>query len=79
MSGRLPPRSLRQNWCAPSRSTESRLPPDGDLGPLSNIIALYGRFRYGGFVFSFFAWVLVLGLALVVGFIVLSVTPETDP
>ena len=68
-----------------TRVTESRLSPDGVLGPLSNIIALYGHFCYGGFVFSFFVWVLVLGLALVLGvalalgFIVLSVTPKTNP
>ena len=37
-----------------TRVTESRLSPDGVLGPLSNIIALYGHFCYGGFVVSFF-------------------------
>ena len=49
-----------------TRVTEIRLSPDGVLGPLSNIIAPYGHFCYGGFVFFvFLPLALVLGLALV--------------
>ena len=80
-------RQLEMGLYPPARSgapgtwvTESRLPPDGVLGPLSNIIALYGHFCYGGFVFFvFLCGGLVLGWALLLGFIVLSVMPKTNP
>ena len=62
-----------------TRVAESRLSPDGDMGPFPTLSPFMAVFATVVSFFRFFVWVLVLGLALVLGCIVLSVTPETNP